>query len=221
MTNKSVFSALVVLVLTALACNALSGSGGGSNNGSDALFQDDFTNQNNGWKTYQNENAQASYEGGEYILRVFPTSWFVWGNPEGANPNLENVRIDVSAHSAGQAAEPGFGIMCHYQDSNNTYYLGVSVDGFYVIAKTVDGSETVLSHEDSWAQSDAIPVNASLYQIRAECGNGALALYMGDTQLASVSDSTFTSGNVGLFAQTFDQGNAEIRFDNLVATSLK
>ena len=221
MKNRPVFGALVVLVLAALACNALPGSGGGSNDGSGALFQDDFANQSNGWDVYQNDNAQAWYEGGEYILRVFPTSWFAWANPEGASPKLENVRIEVSAHSAGEATEPGFGIMCHYQDKNNTYYMGVSVDGYYVIAKTVDGTDTVLSHTDSWVQSDAIPVNASLYNIRAECGNGTLALYMGDTQLASVSDSTFISGNVGLFAQTFDQGNAEIRFDNLVATSLK
>jgi hypothetical protein len=197
------------------------GLGGGGASDLGALFEDDFANESNGWDTYESDNAKAGYDNGEYVLDVYPASWFVWANPEGASPNLSNARVEVTARSAGSATEPGFGIMCNYQDGDNTYYMGVSVDGFYVIAKTVGGSDTVLSHEDSWAQSDAVPLNAASYRVRADCGNGTLTLYVGDTQVASVSDSTFTSGNVGLFAQTFDDANAQIRFDDLVATSLE
>jgi hypothetical protein len=220
MNNKRLLGGLGVLVVTALAC-AIPGVGGDSGSGSGALFEDDFSNEGNGWDTFEGDNAKAGYDNGEYVLDVFPTSWFVWANPEGASPNLSNVRIEVTARNAGSATEPGFGIMCNYQDEQNTYYMGVSVDGYYVIAKTVGGSDTVLSHADSWAQSEDIPLNASSYRVRAECGNGTLTLYVGDTQLASVSDTTFSSGNVGLFAQTFDEGNAQIRFDDIVANALE
>jgi hypothetical protein len=187
---------------------------------SNVLFQDDFSSQANGWDTYSSDNARAAYEGGEYVLDAIPTNWFVWGNPEGTRPNLSNARIEVTARSTGAATEPGFGILCHYQDGDNTYYMGISVDGYFIIAKTVGGTDTVLSHADSWIDSDAIPVNAASYRLRADCGNGAVSLYVNDALLATVNDSSFTSGMVGLFARTFAEANAEIRFDDLVVTSL-
>ena len=39
--------------------------------------------------------------------------------------------------------------------------------------------------------------------------------------VASVDDTTFTTGQVGLFAQSFDQANAEIHFDDFVVTKLQ
>jgi hypothetical protein len=187
---------------------------------SNILFQDAFENQANGWDVYNSDNASAKYEGGEYVLHAIPVNWFVWGNPEGAHPSLSNARIEVTARSTGAATEPGFGIMCGYRDGDNTYYMGISVDGYYIIAKTVGGTDSVLSHTDSWTQSSAIPINAASYRLRADCGNGTLALYVNDSLLSTVNDTSFSSGMVGLFARTFAETNAEFRFDDLVVTSL-
>lgn len=221
MKNKPVFTAIMALTVVTLACtcNALSGLGGGGSE-SGALFEDDFADNGAGWDDASSDNGRVSLSGGEYVIEVFPTSWFVWANPEGTPLNVSNARIEVTARSVGAATEPGFGLMCHYQDGSNYYYMGVSTDGYYVIAKTVGGEDTVLSDPESWISSDSIPLNAASYRIRADCGNGTLALYVDNTQLASVSDSTFTSGNIGLFVQTFADANAEIHFDDVVVTDL-
>jgi len=217
MNLKPLQAMSIALALTALACQFLHGSSGSS---SGALFEDDFSDKGHGWDENTGDNAASGYVDGEYMIGIFRESWFAWANPEGANLSLSNVHLEVTARSVGAATEPGFGIMCNYADGDNTYYLGVSMDGYFAIVKTVGGEDTVLSDADSWIQSGDIPVNASSYRLGVDCGNGTLTLQVNGTTLASVSDSTFSSGTVGLFAQTFAEPNAEIRFDDFVAQAL-
>ena len=216
MHNRRVMTALLALVLAALACQAIGGGGGAK-----PLFEEDFSSEGNGWDKSSGDNSSVDYANGEYVFQVHRTSWFAWANPEGAKLSLSNIHIETTARSTGAATEPGFGVMCDYVDGDNTYYMGVSSDGYYVIAKTVGSADTVLSHEDSWTTSDLIPQQASQYRIGADCGNGKLTLYVERKQLASVNDSTFGTGTVGLFVQSFDQADVEVHFDNYVVTPLK
>ena len=218
MKRKPAGVLVLALALSALACtcNLLSSLPGGSS----ALFEDDFSGKGNGWDENTGLNGATNYGDGDYVIQVFSTSYFIWANPEGANLSLSNVHIEVTARSTGSATEPGFGILCDYGDGDNTYYMGVSTDGYYIIVKTVNGEDVPLSDPDSWITSDAIPVNAASYRIGADCGNGTLALSVNGNSVGSVSDSTFTSGTIGLFARSFEQPNAEIRFDDLVVTAL-
>ncbi len=220
MRHKHAGAAVIALAMSALACtcNLLSGLTGGS---TQALFKDEFSNHNAGWDENTSDNAATGYGNGDYVIKVFNTSWFAWANPEGANLSLSNVHVEVTASNTGAATEPGFGVICDYADTSNFYYLGVSVDGYYIIVKTVNGDDTPLSDADSWVASDAIPLNASSYTVGADCGNGALTLTVNGKTVGSVSDSTFSNGTVGLFARSFDEPNAEIHFDNFVVTALQ
>jgi hypothetical protein len=38
-------------------------------------------------------------------------------------------------------------------------------------------------------------------------------------QVLSATDSSLTSGDIGLIAGTYDEGNVDVLFDNLVVTS--
>jgi len=42
-----------------------------------------------------------------------------------------------------------------------------------------------------------------------------MTLYVNGEELASVEDSSFERGDVGLFASTFTDPNVEVEFDNL------
>jgi hypothetical protein len=111
MNLKPLRAVSVTLVLSALACQFLPGSLGGS---SGALFEDDFSDKSNGWDENSGDNAASGYADGEYMIGIFQTSWFAWANPEGANLSLSNVHLEVTARNVGAATEPGFGIMCNY-----------------------------------------------------------------------------------------------------------
>jgi hypothetical protein len=80
--------------------------------------------------------------------------------------------------------------------------------------------DVFLTNNDQWAVSDSITQNAASYRIGADCGNGALTLYVDGKQIDSVSDTSYAKGDVGLFAWTGTETSAAIQFDDIVVTSL-
>ena len=226
MRAKVFFIPLTALVLAALACGG--GSGGGNilpsptpkPAGPQALFKDDFSDSGSGWSTGDSENSSADYENGEFVIKVKTDKLSAWSNPD--QNSLSNIHIEVTARSVGKAQDAAFGIICNYQDNQNFYRLGIGSDGYYAIEKKVDGESTIFTNdENKWVSSDEIAQNADAYKLGADCGRGKLTLYVDGKQIASVSDSTYTKGDVGLFGLTFDNAGAEIRFDNFLATALK
>ncbi len=205
---------VVVLMAAALACSGVPGLGGGDG----SLYKDDFSGSGSGWSTFTSDNGSVEYGNGDYVMKVFTDAWFVWGNPD--ETALSNVHIEVTVNNTGGTADTSFGIMCNYASDTQHYYMGIDSQGFYAIAK-VDGSDDVfLTNNDDWGQSEAIAKNAPSYRLGADCANGTLTLYVDGQQIDSASDSSFTAGDVGLFAWTEDEINAEIHFDDLVVTSL-
>ncbi len=99
---------------------------------------------------------------------------------------------------------------------------GVTGDGFYAVIRKLEGEYTVLTDvtNNQWQPSDAVPTGVEKYQLVLECYDGFLRLYANGTQIAEVQDYNFSSGDIGLFAQTFDNAPAEVRFDDLRVTRL-
>jgi hypothetical protein len=135
--------------------------------------------------------------------------------------SFSNVHIEVTAKNTGDAEDPGFGIICNYQDGENFYFLGIGSDQLYAIAKFVNDDLTILTDSEGfWTLSDAIPAAADSYRIGADCGNGQLTLYVNGTEIASVEDADYADGDVGLFTQSAEQPEVEVRFDDFVVTKL-
>ena len=128
------------------------------------------------------------------------------------------MHIDVSAQNNSTDNLTLFGIICHEQVTQSFYYLGVSADGYYTIAKSAVAQDNVTLKDGT---STAVPSDNQSFSIGADCGNGTLALYVNGQQLASVQDATYTSGHVGLFAWSDKATNAvDVTFDNFVMKSL-
>jgi hypothetical protein len=64
--------------------------------------------------------------------------------------------------------------------------------------------------------SDAIIQGNVANRITADCIGNTLTLYVNDTQLLSVQDTSLSSGDVGLIAGTFDTPGTDIHFDNFI-----
>jgi hypothetical protein len=65
-------------------------------------------------------------------------------------------------------------------------------------------------------------VNADSYRLGADCGNGTLTLYVDGQQIASVNDSSYTSGKVAVFTWSADEAGrtSNVSFDDFVMTTL-
>jgi serine/threonine protein kinase len=186
------------------------------------LFEDDFSSGSN-WGTLTDSDNSVEYDGEALRMQIFKKNWFVWSTPN--TEVYENIHLEVTATNNDGEATTAFGIMCYQQESADSsyYYLAMTPGGEYAIAKAISGETDVfLTNNDQWATSSLISKNASSYRVSADCGNGTLTLYVDGQQIASVSDSSYTSGYVGLFAWSGENvESADVTFDDYLITSLE
>ncbi len=215
MNNRRVFVPLALLVAAALACTPSVPSLPAST----TLYKDNFSNSSSGWCSDTTKSSSLDYSGGDYVFKVSADNWFVWCNP---GQDFNDIHVEVVAKNVGNTSDTIFGVICNdqkasEQSNEDLYYLGFSADGHYTITLTKGGTDKVLTK----GTSSAIATNAISYTVGADCGaTGQLALYADGKKIASATDSTHTSGDVGLFVWTGDKAPAEIHYDDIVVTKL-
>jgi len=234
--NKKLSGALVILMLATMACGLPSipgispvTSGGGSSNTSggstqpqataapqtqsNVLFKDDFSDSNSGWDHSSTQNGTTDYEQGGYRIHVVTANYEKWANPNKTFP--DDVRIEVDAAKIGGPDANDFGVICRYQDRDNYYDMIITSDGYAAIVKYESGNSSVISASDGKLQPvDGINSGSTPNHIRADCVGSNLTLYANGTRVAQATDSSFTGGDVGLNAGTYDTGGTDILFTN-------
>jgi hypothetical protein len=224
MKKSHIVLLLIFALLTSLACSVFSGpvassdgpaSGGGDTN-PNILFRDDFSKSNSGWDQADWDSGITDYGDGVYRMVVKVPSYDIWANPGQYFDG--DVRVDVDATKISGEDDNDYGLICRYSgepSSPSYYFFIISSDGFAVIGKVTAGSTEYISNE-KMQPSDAIKQGNTTNHLRADCVGSTLTLYVNGQQVTSTSDSSFTGGDVGLIAGTFDIPSTEIHFDNFV-----
>lgn len=227
--NKKIIIALAVLVLVAMACstttttpttnptsfpsaNPTSGSTSGN-----ILYQDNFRDSNSGWDQTTNTDGTTDYQNGGYRINVITPNVSLWANP---SKNFQSdVSIEVDAAKTAGPDDNAFGVICRYQDTKNYYKFYITSDGYAGISKEENGNSTVISSPDGKIQPVAgINQGVATNHIRADCVGSTLTLYANGTQIATATDTSFTGGDVGLIARTYDTVGTDILFTNFVVS---
>lgn len=187
------------------------------------LLDDDFSQDATVWGTLTDSDNSIEYDGETFRMQIFnQTNWFVWSTPN--SEVYENIHVEVTVTNNDSEPTTALGIMCHQQDATGSYYyLAMTPGGQYAIAVAAEGqSDIFFTNDDQWGDSDLITQNADSYRVGADCGNGTLTLYVDGQRISSVSDSTYTSGIVGLFTWSGDDvSSADATFDDFIVTSLE
>ena len=189
----------------------------------DVLFQDDFSEDVNGWDIDSSDTAARDLRDGVYSLQVFNTVWFAWANPEAPeSQDLTDIHLQVSVSNVG-GNDPAFGVICSYLNSDAFYFLGFGDDGYYGIAR-IEGDDFVLltGDGDTWASSDDIALFEDSYTLEADCrADGRLRLIVDGVVIDEVQDADpYGAGGIGFFVQSFDNVPVDVEFDDLVVTQL-
>lgn len=204
------FFAVAALMFASLACSVL---------GSGALLADDFSGNDTAWGTSTDADSSVEYSNDALKFLVNRDLYFVWSTPN--DEDYENIHVEVTAMNNSTDPTGAFGIICHLQITDTSYYFAVTGAGEYAIGKYTFAGDTLLTNNGQWGESSKIAANADSYRLGADCGNNNLTLYVDGQQVDSVSDNTYTSGNVGLFAWSGEQTNGtEVSFDDFVVRKL-
>jgi hypothetical protein len=177
-------------------------------------LQDDFSSTDSGWEIGDYDFGSVGYRNDAYFVTSTSIDMMMWGV---ANRSFDDVVIEVDATqiSAGPESNNAYGVVCREQGdgSGNGYYLRISGDGFYQIVKAVgEEFETLVE----WTETSAIQQGNATNRIMAVCNGSSLELFVNGERLAGVEDSTYTSGDIGFTATTFEDTMTEIHFDNVV-----
>ena len=224
---KRIFFALAVLVLASLACNAISSGTSNpptlptqpssqntpQNSSGQVLFQDDFSDSSSGWPVDADTDKSASYTAdNQYLLQAFTAKQDVWAHP---GQSFGDVRVEVDATKSIGPEDNSFGLVCRFVDNDNFYFFVVSSDGYQAIGKYQAGQFSYLS-ADKMQPTSNVKSGTAVNHLRADCIGSTLTLYINGQQTSSVSDSSFSTGDVGVIVGTFDTPNVGILFDNFV-----
>jgi len=217
MHHKLKLTAVIIpLMMTMLACSLFGGEDSSPSDPvslpSDVLFQDDFSDPSSGWDQVNEDDGSTDYVNGVYRIYVDEANYDIWANP---GLNFTDTVIEVEATKIGGPEDNDFGVICRYQDLDSFYFFIISSDGFYGVAKVINGEQELIGMENM-EESDAINQGSASNIIRADCVGNQLSLYINGEKVADASDSQYPSGDVGLIAGTFDISGTDVHFDNFV-----
>ena len=108
-------------------------------------------------------------------------------------------------------------MICRYQNEQNYYVFLISGDGYYAIGKFETGLNEIryISGQGEYQFSEQIRQGQVENDIQVECVGNQLTLIVNGVTLESVTDSAFSTGNIGLGVTTFQEGGAIVRFDDV------
>ena len=205
--------ALAALTLASLACGAFSAGG--------PLLQDDFSKTSSGWGTGTDSDSSVEYANDAFQIQVYTPNYLTWSTPN--TTDYENVHVEVTAKPMDGNPNTAFGLICNTQGVlASYYYFVITPSGEYAIAKAeITQTDVFFTNNDDWGTSNLIAQNAASYRIGADCGNGRLTLYVDGQQIDSATDTTFTTGRVGVIVWSAnEEPQADIIFDDFQVTKL-
>ncbi len=176
----------------------------------EVLFMDDFSDPSTGWDIAEEGDYAVGYHNGMYEIELRLDNYYVWSVP---GKNYGDVFLTVEAEPAVPTGEGDFGVVCRYQDADNYYALEISEDGFFTIWKRVAGEFIALV---DWEEADNLPLDGAMVTIQAACVGNNLGLAADGVILAEVQDNTFSDGDVGLIAGTWETTGLVVAYDNFV-----
>ena len=185
------------------------------------LFQDDFSDPTSGWDRFSDTDGLTDYEDGVYRILVDTPEFTFWANPGLGDTLPSDVRVEVDATKVGGPDFNDFGVLCRYSGTGSTasfYEFIITSDGYAGIVRVTDSSQDVISGDGQLQFFDTVFQGNVTNHIKAECFGSSLTLYVNNVVLASVTDTTLTSGDVGLLASSYDEGGVDIHFDNFLVT---
>jgi hypothetical protein len=179
------------------------------------LLNDDFSGERNcGWILYNQPAATVEITNGALRISTTQQGQIWWTNP---GKLFDNAIINVRARQIDGPDDNAYGLICRYQSEENFYIFLISGDGYYAIGKYQTGNPQIqyLSGEGQYQFSDVINQGVATNEIRASCVGNELSLSVNGIPLATITDPTFVTGDIGLGVCTFQPGTAVVEFDDI------
>jgi len=167
-------------------------------------FEDDFSDPNSGWESYDGANADFGYhEGSTYYMEINKSDY--WARsiaPLADFGTISNIAVGFSATTP-ESLSGEYGIWCNYTDEDNKYEIAISPEGVaYQISKTINGRTTVLTNP-SWKVLNNYALT-KINEFGVFCADNEIGLFVNDFDepVEVITDGSITQGGVALYIES-------------------
>ncbi len=175
------------------------------------ILTDEFSPPNAAWARFDTEENAVYVQGGELYLEDRGKGVAVYAPLSGKA--YDDVVVDVQVRHVQGTVNDWMGVICRQQDEENYYLLAISADGFYLILRVEDGTNTALAGPKI---NDVINQGKAKNDIMARCQGNSLSLRVNGAFVVARTDTALSApGQVALFADAVESGEtATIAFDD-------
>jgi hypothetical protein len=172
------------------------------------MLEEDFSDTTSGWPYNIVPEYERFYENGEYHIRV-KAGWAIWAYKVWRGM-LTDFTAETDARLISESTQNHYyGLVFRFVDEKNFYAFKITKEGGYYISKYANGIWTFLANDK---RSDIISKD-NVDHLKIECKGSLIKAYANGILVATVTDTTFNMGYVGVFAEaTATDGHAH--FDN-------
>ena len=175
------------------------------------FFEDsEFTNSCN---TESTTEVDRFVENGQFNLIVKSAKYIGWS--ECTKVEFSDVIIEADATQVGGPDNNMYGVLFRYGlDDDEFYVFAISGDGYYVL--TIDGAEhTEPELLVDWTESSVVNKGQLTNHLKVVAIGGTIQYYVNGQLLGEAQNDRLTTGTVGFFAGSNEEGGVHVSFDNL------
>jgi hypothetical protein len=210
MKPTKLISFSMLLLATMLACTTVTNFAAQPTPSTVLYEETEFVNS---CSTESTSDVERFVENGQFMMRVITPSYIGW--TECTDVEYDDFVMEVDAAQVSGPDNNAYGVVLRYGlESDEFYAFMISGDGYY--AFTVDGvNRTDPEFVADWAESSVIKQGTQTNHIKVIAVGPSMKYYVNDQLLGEVQDARFSTGTLGFFVGTVDEGDLTISFDNL------
>lgn len=172
------------------------------------------------WTVGDDTYTEGKIEGGVYDLLIKGDDVRRWTH---AGESFGDGVYQVETTQVEGPLDNGFGMIFRADtDAGNFYLFKISGDGYVWIGRYRDNAEEMAIVGNHWIQSTAVQqgLNATnVLRVQAESGN--LIFFVNNQEVGRITDNAFSSGDIGLFAETLGSPGVRVHFDNFTVEPIQ
>lgn len=159
--------------------------------------------------------AQGYVNGGVFEFDGYEPEGLYWTT---AGESFGDGVYEVEVTAVDGPLNNGYGLMFFFEEATSSFYLlEISSDGFVWIGRCDNACDEIeVLVENGWFESSAVLQGLNVSnRLTVEVQNGNMRFLVNGVEVGRATDTTLTSGDVGLFIETLEEGGITIHFDNV------
>ena len=183
----------------------------------DELYGDDFTDPSSGWPQENYDNYFIGYHEPDYyhVQVQSPndkTLVPVPGKPLFGDATIE-VKVFTDLDNTAEGGDYLYGLV--FRRSGDQYYaftISPSTQKWYVLKSSLNTLEVLREGSDDSIQGTSLETQDTL---RVDTKGSSLFFHVNDNLVDQFSDTSYASGEVGFYVQTFDRARIHAHFNSI------